>query len=126
MYQNYFVCPCNKGITATYAIYNTDHTGLAFNDIYKFRCIKDILTLVKFTFNKYRPLTAMCRISLQRPCRKSITATYTIFNREHALVTSVNIREFRHNRRILTEVIVRTDRQTNRSHKHFSTFVGKC
>jgi hypothetical protein len=25
----------------------------------------------------------MCRISLERPCKKGITATYTIFNREH-------------------------------------------
>jgi hypothetical protein len=68
-----------------------DHAGVALNDIYKFRYVKDILTLVKFTFDKFRPLTAMYRISLQRPCRKSITDIYTIFNREHSVVTSVNI-----------------------------------
>ncbi len=56
-----------------------------------------------------------------------------ICNRENAGGTHVNIREFRHNRIIFTEVIMRTggrtdsrtNRQTNRSHKHFSTFVGQ-
>ncbi len=37
------------------------------------------LKLLKFTSNQYRPLTAMYRISLERPCSKSITSTYTIF-----------------------------------------------
>ncbi len=63
---------------------------------------------------KYRPLTVMYRISFERPCRKSITATYTIFNREHAGVAHVNVCEFRENQRIFTGVIVRTDRQTDR------------
>ncbi len=50
----------------------------------------------------------MYRISTERPRRKCITVTYTIFNRE-----SVNIDDFRCNGRIWTEVIVRrTDRQT--------------
>ncbi len=52
-----------------------------------------------------------------------------ILIREHAGVTPVNINEFRRNRKIFTEVNRadgQTDRQTNRDHKHFSTFVGKC
>jgi hypothetical protein len=49
-----------------------------------------------------------------RSCRKSITATYTIFNREHAGVTPDNMCEFRGNQRIFTGVIVRTDRQTDK------------
>jgi hypothetical protein len=81
-------------------------------DIEKFRDVQDILTVPKFTLNKYRPLTVMYRISFERPCIKSITATCTNFNREHAGVTHVNVCEFRSNRRIFTEVIVRTDRQT--------------
>jgi hypothetical protein len=56
----------------------------------------------------------MYRISFERPCRKIITATYTIFNREHAGVTHANMCEFRSNQRIFTEVIVRTDRQTDK------------
>ncbi len=43
-----------------------------------------------------------------------MTARYTIFNREHAGVTPVNICEFRRNRRIFKKVIVRTDGQTNK------------
>ncbi len=54
----------------------------------------------------------MYRISFERPCKKSITATCTIFNREHAGVAPINMREFRSNQRIFTGVIVRTDRQT--------------
>ncbi len=83
-----------------------------------------ILTLLKYTFNKYRPSTVTYRISFEWACRKSITAKYTIFKGVHAGITPVNICEFRHNRRIFTEVIVRTDRQTNQSQKHFSTFIG--
>ncbi len=56
----------------------------------------------------------MYRISFEQPSRKSVTATYTIFNREHAGVTHVNMREFCSNQRIFMEVIVRTDRQTDR------------
>ena len=37
-----------------------------------------------------------------------------IFNREHAGVTHVNMCEFRRNQIIFTEVIVRTDRHTDR------------
>jgi hypothetical protein len=55
----------------------------------------------------------MCRISFERPCIKNITATYTIFDREHTGVTHVNVCEFRGNQRIYTGVIVRTDRQTD-------------
>ncbi len=40
------------------------------------------LKLLKFTSNQYHPLTVMDRTSFERPCSKSITATYTIFNRE--------------------------------------------
>ncbi len=58
----------------------------------------------------------------ERPCRKSIMAKYTTFNRENAGVTPLNTCEVRCNRRIYMEVIVRTDRQTNRNHKHFSSF----
>ncbi len=65
--------------------------------------------------NKYRLLTVMYQIYFERPCSKSITATYTIFNREHAGVTHVNMCEFRSNQRIFTGVIVRTDRQTDKS-----------
>ncbi len=72
------------------------------------------LKLLKFTSNKYRPLTVMYRISFERPCRKSITTTYTIFNREHAGVTPINMCEFCSNQRIFTGVIVRTDRQTDK------------
>jgi hypothetical protein len=86
--------------------------GVDRKDIEKFRDVQDILTVLKFTLNKYRPLTVMYRISFERPCIKSITATCTNFNREHAGVTHVNVCEFRSNRRIFTEVIVRTDRQT--------------
>ncbi len=55
----------------------------------------------------------MHRILFERPRSKSITATFTIFNGEHAGVTSVDTFEFHCNRRVLTKVIVRTDRQTN-------------
>jgi hypothetical protein len=51
---------------------------------------------------------------LNGPVKKSITATCTIFNREHAGVAPINMREFRSNQRIFTGVIVRTDRQTDR------------
>jgi hypothetical protein len=50
----------------------------------------------------------MYRISFERPCRKNIRATYTIFNRKHAGVTPVNMCGFRSNQRIFTGVIVRT------------------
>jgi hypothetical protein len=53
-------------------------------------------------------------IFFERPCSKSITATYTIFNREHAGVTPINMCEFRNNQRIFTGVIVQTDRWTDR------------
>ncbi len=82
MYQISFERPCSTNITATYTIFNREHD-------------KDILTLLKFTLNKYRPLTVMYRISFDRPCSKSITATYTIFNWEHAGVAHVNMCEFR-------------------------------
>ncbi len=72
--------------------------------------------------NKSRPLTVMYRISIERPCRKSITATYTIFNREHAGMTHVNVCEFRGNQRIFTGVIVWTDRQTDRQTEVINTF----
>ncbi len=52
----------------------------------------------------------------ERPCRKNITAIYMMFNRERTGGTPDGIG--RH-RRLLTEVIVQTDGQTNRSHKHF-------
>jgi hypothetical protein len=107
----FFVRPCRKSITATYTIFNREHTWVDLKDIQKFRYVKDILT-IKLTLNKYRPLTVMYRISFKRPCRKSVTATCTNFNREHAGVTHVNVCEFRSNQRIFTEVIVRTDRQT--------------
>ncbi len=55
----------------------------------------------------------MHRISSVRSRKESITATYTLFNREHAGMTPVNIFEFRNNRRIFTEVIVKTG-QTDR------------
>ncbi len=70
--------------------------------------------LLKFTLNKYHRLTAMYRIYFERPCRKIITDTYTIFNREHAGVTHVNVYEFRGNQSIFTGVIVRADRQTDK------------
>ncbi len=69
-----------------------------------------MLPLLKFFSNQYRPLTVMYWISFKWSCSKSITATYTIVNRGHAGVTPVNIGEFRRNRRIVMEVIVRTDR----------------
>jgi hypothetical protein len=56
----------------------------------------------------------MYQISFEQPCSKSMTATYTIFNREHAGVTPVNTWEFRRKQKIFTELIVRTaDRQTD-------------
>jgi hypothetical protein len=56
----------------------------------------------------------MYRISFEQPCSKSITATYTIFNREHAGVTPVNTCEFCRKQKIFTELIVRmADRQTD-------------
>ncbi len=64
----------------------------------------------------------MYRISIERPCSKSITTTYIIFNREHAGVTHVNMCEFRGNQRIFTEVIVRTDRETDRQTEVINTF----
>ncbi len=64
----------------------------------------------------------MYRISFERPCRKSITAAYTIFNREHAEVTHVNVCQFSGNQRIFTEVIVRTDGQTDRQTEVINTF----
>ncbi len=72
--------------------------------------------------NKYRPLTVMYHIYFERPCRKSVTATYNVFNREHAGVTRVNGCEFRSNQRIFTEVIGRTDRQTDRQTEVINTF----
>ncbi len=62
------------------------------------------------------------RISFEWACRKSITSTYTIFNKEQAGVKHVNICEFRRNRRISTEVIVRTNEQTDRQTKLINTF----
>ncbi len=60
----------------------------------------------------------MYRNNFKRPCSKSYiydhTAIYTIFNRERAVVTHVNLCEFRSNQRIFTEVIVRIDRQTDK------------
>ncbi len=80
----------------------------------KFRCVKDILTLLKYTSNKYRPLTVLYRNSIERPCRKSISARYTIFNWEQAVMTLVNVSEFCCNPRKFTEVIERTDGQTDK------------
>jgi hypothetical protein len=60
---------------------------------------------------KYRSLTVMYRIFFHRPCRQRITATYAIFDREHAGVTHANMCEFRGNQRIFTGVIVWTDKQ---------------
>ncbi len=79
MYRISFERPCRKNITAAYPIFDSGHTGVDLKDVQKFRYVKDILTLLKFTLNKSRPLTIMYRISLERPCSKSITSTYTIF-----------------------------------------------
>ncbi len=71
----------------------------------------------------------MYPISFEHPRRKSITSTYTIFDWEHAGVIPFCMDEFRRNRRILTEVIVRTDGQTDKQadviYKHFLIFTGK-
>ncbi len=64
----------------------------------------------------------MYRIYFEWSCNESITATYTIFNREHDGVTHVNTCEFRNNQRIFTEVIVRTDRQIDRQTEVINTF----
>ncbi len=64
----------------------------------------------------------MYRICFERPCSKSMTATYSIFNREHAGVTHVNMWEFRSNQRIFTEIIARTDGQTDRQTEVINTF----
>jgi hypothetical protein len=96
-------------------------------DIEKFRDVQDILTVLKFTLNKYRPLTVMYRISFERPRRKSMTPTCTNFNREHAGVTHVNVCEFRNTRRIFTEVIVRTNRQLVKYNSYIYHFQqGTC
>ncbi len=79
----------------------------------KIRYVKDILKLIKFISNKYSTFSEMYRISFERPCRKSTTALYTIFSMENAGVTPINIGVFCHNRRILAEIIVRMDGQTN-------------
>ncbi len=79
MYRISFERPCSKSITATYTIFNREHTVVDLKDIQKFRYVKDILTLLKFTLNIYRLLTVMYRISFERPCSKSITSIYTIF-----------------------------------------------
>ncbi len=55
----------------------------------------------------------MYRISFEWPYRKCVIATYMIFNGEHAKVTLVDVCEFRQ-RRIFTEVFVRTDGQTDK------------
>jgi hypothetical protein len=109
MYRICFEWPCSKCIIATYTIFNREHTGVDLKDIKKFCYVTDILTLLKFTLNQYRPLAVMYWISFEGPCRKSITAAYTIFNREHAGVTPVNMCEFRSNQRLFTGVIGRTD-----------------
>ncbi len=64
----------------------------------------------------------MYRIYFERPYSKNITTTYMIFNRKHAGVTHVNMCEFRSNQRLFTEVIVRTDRQTDRQTEVINTF----
>ncbi len=64
----------------------------------KFRHVKDILTLLKFTSNQYRSWTTMYRISFERPCIKTITATYMILNMKYARKTTVNTGEFHRNR----------------------------
>ncbi len=87
-----------------------------YSFLFNRRTVHFKLKLLKFTSNKYRSLSVMYRISFERPRSKSVTATYTIFSREHAGVTHVNMCEFRSDQRIFTEVIVRMDGQTNRSH----------
>ncbi len=80
MYRISFERPCSKCIAATYTIFDREHTGVDLKDIKKFRYIKDILTLLKFTLNEYHPLTVMHWISFEQPRSKSITSTYTIFS----------------------------------------------
>ncbi len=64
----------------------------------------------------------MYRISFEWFCRKCITATYTIFNKEHAGLICVNICKSCRNRRIFAEVIVRKDGQTDRQIEVINTF----
>ncbi len=70
MYRISFERPCSNGITATYTIFNMEHTGIDLKDVLKCRYVKDILTLLKFTLNKFRPLTVMYRIFLNGPVEK--------------------------------------------------------
>ncbi len=67
MYLIYFVRTFIENIATTYTIFYRKRTGVDFNDMYKFRYIKDVLTLQKFTSNQYRPLTVMYRISFEWP-----------------------------------------------------------
>ena len=69
----------------------------------------------------------MLKNSFARSCKKTINPINTIFNREHAGVHHDNISKFGDDTIIFTRVRARTDRrtyrQTNRSHKHFSTLL---
>jgi hypothetical protein len=81
-----------------------------------FFCLIGVLKLkfLEFTYNQYRSLTLIYRISFERPCSISITSTYRSFNREHAGVTCVSFVAFKEYLRKLS--CGRTDRQTNRNH----------
>ena len=56
-------------------------------------------------------------------CRQTICRIHTIFNTVHAMSDMNNIYQFHDIWRIFTRVRARTDRQTNRMHKHFSTLL---
>ncbi len=74
-----------------------------FNYIFLFnrRIAHFKLKLLKFTSKQYRSSTVTYRISLERPCSKSITATYAIFDREHAGVDLKDIYKIRRVKDIL-------------------------
>jgi hypothetical protein len=92
--SHYMYCVSQLHITATYITFKREHTGEDLNDRKISSCFKHQTRYIKlkFTSNQYRPFTVMYRISFERHCRKRITATYKIFNKEHAPKTPVNNR----------------------------------
>ena len=68
-------------------------------------------------------LAVMYRKNFVCLCRQTISRMFNVFNEVHAMSDMNNIYQFQDIWKIFTRVRARSDRQTNRMHKHFSTLL---
>ncbi len=80
--MQYIKCLTYNQITRkiNHAVHIDYETLSNYSFLFNWRIVHFKLKLIKFPSNKYRSLNVMYRISFERPCRKSITSTYTIFS----------------------------------------------